>query len=166
MPAIEMRPAPGTFGTVDTATTAVAGNESARHPLPTYVPSQDPCNRVRFADEERLCLWAYGVVYNADVRPYAVFTSIKLPVDFVPKHRVNKGQKRKPKRVVDSEIYARLDGEVYACREPDYNVSLPGTADKVQVDEPNCDDIISYIATGSPALAAVSIKAKQACYLP
>ncbi|KXH60194.1 FAD dependent oxidoreductase [Colletotrichum salicis] len=111
-------------------------------------------------------LRAHSVVYNADVSPYAVFTSIKLPADFVPEHRVSKGQKRKHKRVVDPEIYARPYGEVYACGEPDEDAPLPETADKVQVDEANCDDIISYIATVSPALAAASIKAKQACYLP
>ncbi|KAK1718807.1 FAD dependent oxidoreductase [Colletotrichum acutatum] len=111
-------------------------------------------------------LRAHSVVYNADVSPYAVFTSIKLPADFVPEHRVSKGQKRKHKRVVDPEIYARPYGEVYACGEPDEDAPLPDTADKVQVDEANCDDIISYIATVSPALAAASIKAKQACYLP
>ncbi|EFQ27966.1 FAD dependent oxidoreductase [Colletotrichum graminicola] len=111
-------------------------------------------------------LRAHSVVYNANVSPYAVFTSIKLPADFVPEHRASKGQKRKHKRVVDPEIYARPDGEVYACGEPDENAPLPETADKVQVDEANCDDIISYIATVSPVLVAAPIKAKQACYLP
>ncbi|KAF9881214.1 putative FAD dependent oxidoreductase [Colletotrichum karsti] len=111
-------------------------------------------------------LRAHSVVYDADVSPYAVFTSIELPSDFVPEHRASKGQKRRHKRVVDPEIYARPFGEVYACGEPDKNVPLPDTADKVQVDEANCDDIISYIATFSPALAAAPVKAKQACYLP
>ncbi|KAF5505125.1 putative oxidoreductase TDA3 [Colletotrichum siamense] len=111
-------------------------------------------------------LRAHSVVYNADVSPYAVFTSIELPADFVPEHRASKGQKRRHKRVVDPEIYARPFGEVYACGEPDKNVPLPDTADKVQVDEANCDDIISYIATFSPTLGAAPIKAKQACYLP
>ncbi|KAK2757767.1 putative FAD dependent oxidoreductase [Colletotrichum kahawae] len=105
-------------------------------------------------------LRAHSVVYDADVSPYAVFTSIELPADFVPEHRASKGQKRRHKRVVDPEIYARPFGE------PDKNVPLPDTADKVQVDEANCDDIISYIATFSPALGAAPIKAKQACYLP
>ncbi|WQF79816.1 Putative FAD dependent oxidoreductase, FAD/NAD(P)-binding domain superfamily [Colletotrichum destructivum] len=111
-------------------------------------------------------LRAHSVVYDADVSPYAVFTSIKLPADFVPEHRASKGQRRKHKRVVDPEIYARPGGEVYACGEPDEDVPLPDTADKVQVDEANCDDITSYIATVSPALAAAPVKAKQACYLP
>ncbi|KAF6819794.1 FAD dependent oxidoreductase [Colletotrichum sojae] len=111
-------------------------------------------------------LRAHSVVYNADVSPYAVFTSIELPPDFVPEHRATKGQRRRHKRMVDPEIYARPGGEVYACGEPDKNIPLPETADKVQVDEANCDDIISYIATVSPALAAAPIKARQACYLP
>ncbi|TDZ13027.1 putative oxidoreductase TDA3 [Colletotrichum spinosum] len=111
-------------------------------------------------------LRAHSVVYNAEVSPYAVFTSIELPADFVPEHRASKGQKRRHKRVVDPEIYARPFGEVYACGEPDKLAPLPDTADKVQVDEANCDDIISYIATFSPALASASVKTKQACYLP
>lgn len=60
-------------------------------------------------------LRAHSVVYDADVSPYAVFTSIELPADFVPEHRARKGQRRRHKRVVDPEIYARPFGEVYAC---------------------------------------------------
>lgn len=50
--------------------------------------------------------------------------------------------------------------------EPDTAIALPETADEVQCDEAQCDDIISYIATVSPVLGAAPIKAKQACYLP
>jgi glycine/D-amino acid oxidase-like deaminating enzyme len=45
-------------------------------------------------------------------------------------------------------------------------VALPETADLVQCDEAQCDDLAAYIATVSPVLGAASIKAKQACYLP
>ena len=50
--------------------------------------------------------------------------------------------------------------------EPDTAVPLPDTADQVEFDEAQCDDIISYISTISPVLSAAPITAKQACYLP
>ena len=50
--------------------------------------------------------------------------------------------------------------------EPDKTIPLPETADQVQCDEDQCNDLISYIATVSPVLASAPVKAKQACYLP
>ena len=50
--------------------------------------------------------------------------------------------------------------------EPDRNIPLPDTADKVKFDETYCDDLLAYVATVSPALAAAPVKTKQACYLP
>lgn len=111
-------------------------------------------------------LRAHSVVYEADVSPHAVFTDIALPSDYVPEHRKKMGQKRKHRGNVDPEIYARPFGEVYACGEPDKNIPLPDTADQVQCDEAQCDDLVAYIGTISPQLAAAPIKAKQACYLP
>ncbi|KAK3327161.1 FAD dependent oxidoreductase [Cercophora scortea] len=111
-------------------------------------------------------LRAHSVVFNADVSPYAVFTDIQLPTEYVPEHRASKGQKRKHRGNVDPEIYARPGGEVYACGEPDVTTPLPDTADLVQCDQDQCDDLIAYIGTVSPVLAAAPIKAKQACYLP
>ncbi|KAJ4187174.1 hypothetical protein FALCPG4_011865 [Fusarium falciforme] len=111
-------------------------------------------------------LRAHSVVYDVEVSPYAIFTDIELPPDFVPEHRAKMGQKRRHKGRVDPEIYARPFGEAYACGEPDTNVPLPETADQVECDEAQCDDIISYLGTISPILAAAPIKAKQACYLP
>ncbi|KAH6987767.1 FAD dependent oxidoreductase [Ilyonectria sp. MPI-CAGE-AT-0026] len=111
-------------------------------------------------------LRAHSVVYEAEVSPYAVFTDIQLPSDFIPEHRAAMGQKRRHKGRVDPEIYARPFGEVYACGEPDTLIPLPDTADQVEHDEAQCDDLISYISTISPALGSAPIKAKQACYLP
>ncbi|KAM0479851.1 hypothetical protein ACHAPX_004428 [Trichoderma viride] len=111
-------------------------------------------------------LRAHSVVYDVNVTPYAVFTDIELPADFIPDHRAKMGQKRQHKGRVDPEIYARPFNEAYACGEPDSEVPLPETADQVQFNESHCDDIISYFATVSPVLAAAPIKAKQACYLP
>lgn len=111
-------------------------------------------------------LRAHSVVYEADVSPYAVFTDIQLPGDYIPEHRARAGQKRKHRGNVDPEVYARPFGEVYACGEPDKTVPLPDTADQVQTDEAQCDDLAAYLATVSPTLAAAPIKAKQACYIP
>jgi len=58
---------------------------------------------------------AHSVVFNADVSPYAIFTEIKLPIDYIPEHRIRKGQKKKHRGRVDPEVYARPNGEVYAC---------------------------------------------------
>lgn len=131
-------------------------------------------------------LRAHSVVLAADVSPYAVFTDIQLPNSYIPPHRAAKGQRRKHKGRVDPEIYARPFGEVYACGtpppvskhwciltqppplpgEPDTTTPLPETADLVACDADQCDDLVAYIATVSPALAAAPVKARQACYLP
>ncbi|PSR78430.1 FAD dependent oxidoreductase [Coniella lustricola] len=111
-------------------------------------------------------LRAHSIVYEAEVTPYAVFTDIQLPTDYVPEHRAKAGQKRRHKGNVDPEVYARPFGEVYACGEPDKTVPLPETADQVQADTAQCDDLAAYLATVSPTLAAAPIRARQACYLP
>jgi glycine/D-amino acid oxidase-like deaminating enzyme len=60
-------------------------------------------------------LRAHSVVYDVNVSPYAVFTDIELPADFIPDHRAKMGQKRQHRGRVDPEIYARPFGEAYAC---------------------------------------------------
>ncbi|KAL1899912.1 hypothetical protein Sste5346_002778 [Sporothrix stenoceras] len=112
-------------------------------------------------------LRAHSVVWDADVSAYAVFTDVGLPPNYVPKHRLEAGQKRRRHRGrVDPEIYARPFSEVYACGEPDSSVPLPATADLVQSDDLQCADLVAYCSTFSPALAVAPIKATQACYLP
>jgi len=107
-------------------------------------------------------LRAHSVVFEADVTPYAVFTNISLPASWIPPHR----QRRVHKGNVDPEIYARPGREVYACGETDPTVPLPETADLVEVDEAQCDDIVAYIGTVSAVLKAAPVTAKQACYMP
>ncbi|KAI0471849.1 FAD dependent oxidoreductase [Xylariaceae sp. FL0804] len=113
-------------------------------------------------------LRAHSVVFAADVSPYAVFTNISLPAAWVPAHRLARGQKRRrhKKGTVDPEMYARPGGEVYACGEPDHAVPLPDTADQVECDELQCDDMVAYIAAVSAVLGAAPVTAKQACYMP
>ncbi|RYC57272.1 hypothetical protein CHU98_g8946 [Xylaria longipes] len=106
-------------------------------------------------------LRAHSVVFEADVTPYAVFTNISLPANWIPSHR----QRRVHNGHVDPEIYAR-PGEVYACGECDPTVPLPETADLVEVDEAQCDDMVAYIGTVSTILKAAPVTAKQACYMP
>lgn len=60
-------------------------------------------------------LRAHSVVYDVNLSPYAVFTDIQLPADFVPEHRAKMGQKRRHRGNVDPEIYARPFNEAYAC---------------------------------------------------
>jgi hypothetical protein len=60
-------------------------------------------------------LRAHSVVWEADVSPYAVFTDIDLPAEYIPEHRARMGQKKRHRGRVDPEIYARPFGEVYAC---------------------------------------------------
>ncbi|KAI4598864.1 hypothetical protein KJ359_002277 [Pestalotiopsis sp. 9143b] len=111
-------------------------------------------------------LRAHSVVFKADVTPYAVFTNISLPRDWIPPHRAARGEKRQHKGNVDPEVYARPGGEAYACGEPDPGVLLPETADLVECDEAQCDDLVAYLGTVSPVLAAAPVSVKQACYLP
>ncbi|KAI1340978.1 FAD dependent oxidoreductase [Xylariaceae sp. FL0016] len=111
-------------------------------------------------------LRAHSVVFEADVSPYAVFTNISLPNDYVPPHRAARGEKKRHKGNVDPEIYARPGNEVYACGEPDHEIPLPEFADQVQVDETQCDDMVAYISTVSKVLGESKVTAKQACYMP
>ncbi|KAI0875017.1 FAD dependent oxidoreductase [Hypoxylon argillaceum] len=107
-------------------------------------------------------LRAHSVIFEADVTPYAVFTNISLPANWTPPHR----QRRVHNGQVDPEIYARPGREVYACGECDPSVPLPETADLVEVDEAQCDDMAAYIGTVSTVLKAAPVIAKQACYMP
>lgn len=59
-----------------------------------------------------------------------------------------------------------LYGGLTVTGEPDSTIPLPETADQVECDESQCDDMVSYIATISPVLGSAPIIAKQACYLP
>ncbi|KAK8066330.1 hypothetical protein PG997_013077 [Apiospora hydei] len=105
-------------------------------------------------------LRVHSVIFGADVSPYAVFTKIHLPINWVPPHRAAKGQKRRHKCEVDPEIYARPGGE------PDSTIPLPEAADQAECDEAQCDDLISYIGTVSSTLGSAPILAKQSCYIP
>jgi glycine/D-amino acid oxidase-like deaminating enzyme len=83
------------------------------------------------------------------VSPYAFFTSITID-----------GTETTP------EIYARPDSTIYTCGEPDRLVSLPLTANEVQVDRSFCDELLEQVSKVSKVLADGEIITRQACYLP
>lgn len=60
-------------------------------------------------------LRAHSVTFKADVTPYAVFTDIELPKDFGKFISSTKGRKKRHGKSVNPEMYARPNGEVYAC---------------------------------------------------
>jgi glycine/D-amino acid oxidase-like deaminating enzyme len=65
-----------------------------------------------FPDAPIEAMRAHSVVIEADVSPYAVFTEIELPKDFVVP---GQGKRRRHGKSVNPEMYARPDGTVYAC---------------------------------------------------
>ena len=61
-------------------------------------------------------LRAHSIVLNVEASPHAVFTSIQMPPDVVLPQCSRKGKRQqKQGLVVDPELYARPDGEVYVC---------------------------------------------------
>lgn len=89
---------------------------------------------------------------TAEISPYVLFTEISLPAT---------GRKQ----TVDPEIYARPDGEVYACG-PGDNSPLPDTVDDVVVDESACDSVYMHASSISQVLREGTIEKRQACFLP
>jgi glycine/D-amino acid oxidase-like deaminating enzyme len=109
---------------------------------------------------------AHSVTIKADVTPYALFSEISLPPDFGTTDESVKGRRRKHGKTVSPEMYARPNGEVYACGEGDSVIPLPETSDLVQIDISRCDDIVAYVSSVSDELAKGEVLVKQACYLP
>ncbi|KAF5325150.1 hypothetical protein D9619_009774 [Psilocybe cf. subviscida] len=84
------------------------------------------------------------------ISPYVLFTEIDDPDAGAPS---------------SPEIYARPDGEVYACGTGD-DCPLPPTVDDVVVDGPSCDLIRTQVASISRQLREGRVEKRQACYLP
>ncbi|ODQ51911.1 FAD dependent oxidoreductase [Saitoella complicata NRRL Y-17804] len=68
-------------------------------------------------------------------------------------------------KTVAPELYARPD-EVYVCGEGDHLTSIPETADKVEVIQSRCDDLVKQAGELSSRLKEGEVLACQACYLP
>jgi glycine/D-amino acid oxidase-like deaminating enzyme len=110
------------------------------------------------------------------VSAYAIFTEITLPPSFsrsgASASRKDEGvtsprrRRTTPPRTVAPEIYARPNDEVYACGEGDTLRPLPATADLVEVDRDRCQDVVDFVSSISPELAAGTVLKRQACYLP
>jgi hypothetical protein len=89
---------------------------------------------------------------SATITPYALFTEITLPSS-------------RYGTVVEPEIYARPNNEVYACGAGD-NTPLPESVDDVVVDENKCNDIWQHVASISQQLRDGTVEKRQACFLP
>lgn len=86
---------------------------------------------------------------ESTIAPYVLFTEITLP----------------SKQVVTPEIYARPDGEVYACG-PGDDSPLPPNVDDVEVDQAACQSIRDHVASISQELKHGTVNKHQACFLP
>jgi glycerol-3-phosphate dehydrogenase len=84
------------------------------------------------------------------IAPYALFTEIALPGGG---------------RVVTPEIYARPDGELYACGTGD-DYPLPQTVDDVPCDADACESIHTQVGGISKELHEGEVTTRQACFLP
>ncbi|KAF8153099.1 FAD dependent oxidoreductase [Crassisporium funariophilum] len=82
------------------------------------------------------------------ISPYVLFTEINL-----------QGPAASP------EIYARPDGEVYACG-PGDDLPLPETVDDIVVDQASCDSVYAHVSSISKELREGTVEKRQACYLP
>jgi len=129
------------------------------------IVSAGPWTSHVFPDAPIDAMRAHSVTIMADVSPYAVFSEIELPADFGRPNEAGKGRRRHGKSV-SPEMYARPNGEVYACGEGDQMIPLPKNSDLVQCDESRCQDIIDYCGTISDELRHGEVLSKQACYLP
>jgi len=111
---------------------------------------------------------AHSVTIKADVTPYAIFSEIELPSNLNPTNENPKIQSHRKRhgKTVCPEMYARPNGEVYACGEGDSLIPLPATTDLVQCDTSRCDDIVAYVSSISHELREGEVLVKQACYLP
>lgn len=58
-------------------------------------------------------LRAHSLILEANISPYVVFTSIRLPDDFAPAHRSANGSPRRYDAIVDPEIYSRPHDEAF-----------------------------------------------------
>jgi hypothetical protein len=90
---------------------------------------------------------------KTSIAPYALFTEIA--------YSSVSGRTES----VSPEIYARPDGELYACG-PGDSSPLPNTVDDVQCDETACESIHAHVTSISDELAAGTITSRQACFLP
>ncbi len=127
-------------------------------PWTSHVLPEAPIDAVR----------AHSVTIRADVTPYAIFSEIELPSSLGPADDGAEAQPRRRRhgKTVSPEMYARPNGEVYACGEGDSLVPLPATSDLVLCDAARCDDIVAYVSTVSRELRRGEVLLRQACYLP
>ena len=142
--------------------TDMATGEEQTIPATDVLISAGPWTKDVYPQAPIDALRAHSVTIKADVSPYALFTSIKLPAKFPSS--ASRGPHSNT--IVSPEIYARPDGEIYACGEGDMAVPLPPTSAEVEVDDKRCQDIVDFVSSISDELRDGEVTARQACYLP
>lgn len=91
----------------------------------------------------------------ATISPYALFTEITLSPSTPSQRGV----------IVEPDIYARPDNEVYACG-PGDDEPLPASVDDVIADENECERIWQHVGSISQELRDGKVEKRQACFLP
>lgn len=133
-----------------------ASLEKLTIPATDVIIAAGPWTKTVFPSAPISALRAHSVTIrpSKSLSAHAIFTEIRLP----------KGRLA-PAKTVTPEIYARPDGEAYACGEGDTLVPLPKTTEDVEVVAAKCQDIIDYISSISDELNDGEVTTRQACYL-
>jgi hypothetical protein len=84
-------------------------------PATDVIVSAGPWTSHVFPEAPIEAMRAHSVTIKADVTPYAIFSEIDLPANFGQTNESTKGTKRRHGKTVSPEMYARPNGEVYAC---------------------------------------------------
>jgi glycine/D-amino acid oxidase-like deaminating enzyme len=101
-----------------TYTDRVTGTPATIADATDVVVAAGPWTGVLLPKSKIAGLRAHSIALRANVSPHVLFTSIQLPAEWVPAHRERGGNgRRKHGAMVDPEIYARPNGEVYLCGE-------------------------------------------------
>lgn len=158
-----------TIGKADGAVSSVtyqdkASLEKLTIPVTDVIIAAGPWTKTVYPSAPIGALRAHSVTIRPSkpLSAHAIFTEIRLPES----QSAAKSSKFAPGKTVTPEIYARPDGEAYACGEGDTLVPLPKTTEDVEVVAAKCQDIIDYVSSISDELKDGEVTTRQACYLP
>lgn len=158
-----------TIGKADGAVSSVtyqdkASLEKLTIPVTDVIIAAGPWTKTVYPSAPIGALRAHSVTIRPSklLSAHAIFTEIRLPQS----HSTTKSSKLASSKTVTPEIYARPDGEVYACGEGDTLAPLPKATEDVEVVAAKCQDIIDYVSSISDELKDGEVTTRQACYLP
>lgn len=84
-------------------------------PATDVIVSAGPWTSHVFPEAPIEAVRAHSVTIKADVTPYAIFSEIDLPSNFAADGTEKNQRRRRHGKTVSPEMYARPNGEVYAC---------------------------------------------------